>query len=511
MTERQPSRPAAALAGLVAGGLGLGFAELVAGLLPGAASPVLAIGSLLIALQPPNAKQLVVDLFGTADKLVLNLGVLAGALVVSALLGLLARRSLRAAQSGFAALGLFAAIAAARDPLFDLLLSVIVGAISVGISLFALPLLLAPAVPRAHPEPRMLDFDRRRFLGTSVALAGAAIGSGVIGRVLLERRAAEAAAVPDVPAAAVPAAPLPAGAQLAVEGITPLVVDNRDFYRIDTSLLTPRLDVADWRLTIDGMVDRPLTIDYGELLAMPLVESYVTIACVSNEVGGNLVGNALWRGVSLRELLDRAGIQDGATQVVGRSFDGWTAGFPTAWLDPPDREALVAVAMNGEPLPPEHGFPARLIVPGLFGYVSATKWLTNIQLTTLEGFDGYWVPLGWAKDAPILTQSRIDVPRGGSSVAAGQQPVAGVAWAPDRGVSAVEVQVDDGAWQPAEVSAPISDATWVQWLFRWEATAGSHTLRVRATDGDGVVQTDQVTRPPPDGARGHHSIQVTVG
>jgi hypothetical protein len=226
-------------------------------------------------------------------------------------------------------------------------------------------------------------------------------------------------------------------------------------------------------------------------------------------VGGNLVGNALWRGARLRDLLDRAGVHDGATQIVGRSAD-WTAGFPTSWLDVPDREALVAVAMNGEPLPPEHGFPARLIVPGLYGYVSATKWLTNIQLTTWEGFNGYWVPLGWAKEAPILTQSRIDVPCSGASLSAGLQPIAGVAWAPDRGVKGVEVQVDDGAWMPAEISTPISDATWVQWLFRWEATSGSHTIRVRATDGTGDVQTDRVTEPPPDGARGHHTIRVRV-
>jgi DMSO/TMAO reductase YedYZ molybdopterin-dependent catalytic subunit len=243
---------------------------------------------------------------------------------------------------------------------------------------------------------------------------------------------------------------------------------------------------------------------------MEMHEQYVTIACVSNEVGGNLVGNALWKGVPLRELLDRAGVQSGASQVVGHAFDGWTAGFPTAWLDNPDREALVAVAMNGEPLPAEHGFPARLIVPGLYGYVSATKWLTKIGLTTLEAFNGYWVPLGWAKEAPILTQSRIDVPRRGESVAAGQVAVAGVAWAPDRGISAVEVQVDDDPWAPAELSAPISDATWVQWLYRWTAAPGTHRLSVRATDGTGEVQTASVSRPPPDGARGHHAINVQV-
>jgi DMSO/TMAO reductase YedYZ molybdopterin-dependent catalytic subunit len=405
-----------------------------------------------------------------------------------------------------------ALVAAIRDPLFDPLLAAIMAAFSVGISVITLPWLLRMAAPRTAEAARMLDFDRRRFLGTSVALAGAAVTSGVIGRVLLERRATAAAAVPDVPAAGATAAPLPTGAELPVEGISPLVTSNRYFYRIDTTLLTPRLDASKWSLSVSGMVDHPFTIDYQELLAMPLVEQYVTIACVSNEVGGDLVGNALWRGARLRDLLDRAGVQAGATQVVGRSRDtDFTAGFPTAWLDAPDREALVAVAMNGEPLPPEHGYPARLIVPGLFGYVSATKWLTDIELTTLEAFDGYWVPLGWAKEAPILTQSRIDVPRNGSSLPVGVQPVAGVAWAPDRGVSAVEVQIDDGPWEQAEVSTPISDATWVQWLYRWQAAPGTHTLRVRATDGDGEVQTEQVTRPPPDGARGHHTIRVSIG
>jgi DMSO/TMAO reductase YedYZ molybdopterin-dependent catalytic subunit len=511
MTERSPSRLTAALAGLLAGGLGLGVAELIAGLLPGAPSPVLAIGSLLIALQPPNAKQLVVELFGTADKLVLNLVVLGGALALSAGLGLLERRRPGWGRIGFVALGGLALLAAIRDPLVDLPLAVISGAIGVGISTWILPRLLRSALPRQAQSPRMLDFDRRRFLGTTVALAGAAVTSGLVGRVLLERRASAAAALPPLPSAHETASPPPAGAELAVDGITPLVVANRDFYRIDTSLLIPRLDATDWRLTVDGMVARPFTIDYSELLDMPLVEQYVTIACVSNEVGGDLVGNALWRGVRLRDLLNRAGVEAGATQVVGRSFDGWTAGFPTAWIDEPSREALVAVAMNGEALPPEHGFPARLIVPGLYGYVSATKWLTNIQLTTLQAFDGYWVPLGWAKEAPILTQSRIDVPRAGSSLQAGTQPVAGVAWAPDRGVAGVEVQVDDGAWMPAEISAPISDATWVQWLFRWQAAPGQHTLRVRATDGEGTVQTDQSTRPAPDGARGRHTIQVNVG
>jgi DMSO/TMAO reductase YedYZ molybdopterin-dependent catalytic subunit len=511
MTERKPSRAAAALCGVLAGALGLGMAELIAGLVPGAPSPVLSIGALLISLQPPGAKDFVVNLFGTNDKLALSVAVVIGALVLSAGIGLLARRSLFAGRIAFGGLGLFALLAAVLDPLFDPMLAVATAAVSIAVSAWSLGWLLGLATPHTTQATRMMDFERRRFLGAAVGVGAVAVTSGLLGRTLLNQRASATAAVPPIPSPGATAPPLPAGAELSVDGITPLVVPNSDFYRIDTSLLVPRPDVATWSLSVSGMVDHPFTLNYEELLAMPLVEQYVTIACVSNEVGGDLVGNALWRGARLRDLLDRAGVQSGATQLVGRSVDNWTAGFPTAWLDAEGREALVAVAMNGDPLPPEHGFPARLIVLGLYGYVSATKWLESIELTTLEAFDGYWVPLGWAKEAPILTQSRIDVPSDRGSVSAGQQPVAGVAWAPDRGVSAVEVQVDGGAWAPAELSTPISDATWVQWLYRWDAPAGSHTLRVRATDGTGEVQTATITDPAPDGARGYHSITVQVG
>jgi DMSO/TMAO reductase YedYZ molybdopterin-dependent catalytic subunit len=512
MTNLTPSAPRAAVAGLVAGGLGVGLSEVLAGLLPGAPSLVLSIGSLVIALQPGGAKQLMVDLFGEADKLVLNLAVLLVALGGGAALGLIARRASFLATAGFAVVGLLGFVAAMRDPLVDPLLAGLTASLAAGAAAFTLPRLLRLAAPQGEPEATMLDFKRRRFLGATISLASVAAVSGVAGRVLLERRAEASGAVRDVPPPGATAPPLPDGAELEVAGISPIVTPNPTFYRIDTALLVPRLDAATWSLSVSGMVDRPYSVNYEELLAMPLVEQYVTIACVSNEVGGGLVGNALWRGVRLREILDRAGVQAGATQIVGRSRpnDNWTAGFPTAWLDDPEREALVAVAMNGEPLPPAHGFPARLIVPGLFGYVSATKWLTDIELTTLEAFDAYWVPLGWAKEAPILTQSRIDVPRSGSSVEAGSVAVAGVAWAPDRGIERVEVRVDDGAWAEAELSTPISDATWVQWLYRWQASPGDHQLTVRATDGTREVQTDRVTRPPPDGARGHHSIRVSV-
>jgi len=253
-----------------------------------------------------------------------------------------------------------------------------------------------------------------------------------------------------------------------------------------------------------------VTLSYAELVALPIVEQYVTIACVSNFVGGDLVGNAKWTGVNLRDVLAMAGVQGSADQLVGRSVDDFTAGMPVEWVMDQSRVPMIAVAMNDAPLPREHGYPARLIVPGLYGYVSATKWLAELELTRFDQFQGYWVPLGWAAKAPILTQSRIDVPHDGASVAAGHVAVAGVAWAPDRGVSGVEVKVDDGAWTPARISAPISKATWVQWLLDWNATSGPHDIEVRAIDGTGDVQTDQRSDPAPDGARGHDVIRVNV-
>ena len=354
--------------------------------------------------------------------------------------------------------------------------------------------------------------------GPSLQAGGAlAIGSlvaGSIGRYLLERKRAPAA--PVGPPAGAPSPPrcLPARTSPRTTspqaGLSPIVVPNDDFYRIDTAFIPPSVDRATWRLKVTGLVDREVELTYEELVALPIIEQYVTIACVSNEVGGDLVGNARWTGVALRDVLEIAGVQPAADQLVGRSVDGWTAGMPVEWVMDPSRVPMIAVGMNGEPLPRAHGYPARLIVPGLYGYVSATKWVTELELTRFDQFQGYWVPLGWAERAPILTQSRIDVPSSGEQVQAGSVPIAGVAWAPDRGIRGVEVQVDDGAWLPATLSAPISKATWVQWLFRWDATPGSHQVSVRAIDGTGEVQTDRTSRPAPDGARGHHTISVNV-
>jgi DMSO/TMAO reductase YedYZ molybdopterin-dependent catalytic subunit len=512
MTAPVPRRAFAALAGAAAGTAAIGVNELMAGLIAGAPSFVVEIGSAVIALQPPGAKQFVVDLFGTNDKLVFNLLIVAVAIGGSAVLGIVARHRFGLAVIGFAAAGTAAmAISVLLDPLVEPVLAVLSAAVSVGVAAFVLRFLLDLA-PRPEPEAEMPDWSRRRFIGTSLAVAGVAVAGGLTGRLLGGR---EPVATPtDVPPLPDPVDPLPdlaAATSLGVDGVSPIVTPNDQFYRIDTSLMTPRLDAATWELTVTGMVDRPLTFSYADLLARPLHERYVTIACVSNEVGGDLVGNALWRGALLRDVLESAGVQEGATQVVGRSFDGWTCGFPTEWVMTDARDALIAVAMNDEPLPAQHGYPARLIVPGLFGYVSATKWLTNIELTTWDAFDAYWVPLGWAKEGPILTQSRIDIPRARSTVTAGEVAVAGVAWAPDRGIERVEVQVDDGEWQEAELSTAINAATWLQWRYPWAATSGEHRLSVRATDGDGVVQESRVTRPPPDGARGYHTITVTVG
>ena len=498
-----------AVAGFVAGAAGLAASELFAGLVDGAPSLVTAIGALVIDLQPPGAKQFVVDLVGEADKLALNVLVGVVALVLAAALGVLARGRWRIATLGFAVVAAGAAAASLRDPLVDPILAVLSALLAVGTGAVVMRRLLGPDDRRTVAE--MPAWERRQFLGSALAVGGLAIVGGGIGRYLLERQPQRVSGpVPTaLPSAAASAPPLPPGA-IDVAGVSPLVVPTEDFYRIDTKLLIPRLDAATWSVTIDGMVDRPLTLTYADLLARPQVERYVTIACVSNEVGGHLVGNAKWTGVPLRDLLDEAGVADGASQVVGRAFDGWTAGFPSGWLNGPGAGALLAVGMNDAALTPAHGFPARLIIPGLYGYVSATKWITNITLTTLEAVDGYWIPLGWAKDGPILLQSRIDVP-GGGSVASGQVAVAGVAWAPTRGVSAVEVQVDDEPWQAAGLGPAISDETWVQWVYRWDAAPGTHRLRVRATDGEGILQEERSTPPAPDGARGYHSVQVSVG
>jgi DMSO/TMAO reductase YedYZ molybdopterin-dependent catalytic subunit len=298
--------------------------------------------------------------------------------------------------------------------------------------------------------------------------------------------------------------------------VTPFLTPNNDFYRIDTALSFPSVDLDTWKVEIKGRVDRPIALSYADLLARPQIERVVTLCCVSNEVGGDLISTASFRGVRLADLLDEAGVHDDAEQVFSTSVDGWTCGFPVS-VARDGRDAMIAVGMNGEALPLEHGFPARLVVPGLYGYVSATKWLRTIELTSWDAKEGYWVPRGWARDAPVKTQSRIDVPRRGEKVSAaaaaagGGVKIAGVAWAQHRGIDKVEVRIDEGDWRAARLGSDVTDDAWRQWVLDWtDATPGKHTIQVRATDKTGAAQTEEIAPPDPDGATGYHTRTITV-
>jgi DMSO/TMAO reductase YedYZ molybdopterin-dependent catalytic subunit len=513
-----------AFAGAVAVGAALAVGELVAGLLPGVPSPLLAVARFIVDVQPPGAKDLVVALFGEADKAAFQVLIILVGLGIGAALGRFTpmRPDIAAVVLvGFTAAG-FAASLRETDVSLPLSAGAAGAEAIVGIRLLQWLVRIAqgstatPRTPTGAPaKGGMPDWSRRSLLQTGGAIAVGSIVAGSVGRLLLERRRAPALPpVGDLPVAPGPAT-LPSGADLATTdlseaGLSPIVVPNPKFYRIDTAFIPPTVDRATWRLKVSGLVDREVTLTYDELVAMPIIEQYVTIACVSNEVGGNLVGNAKWTGVNLRDVLAMAGVQGSADELVGRDVDGFTAGMPVEWVMDQSRTPMIAVAMNDAPLPREHGYPARLIIPGLYGYVSATKWLAELGLTRFDQFEAFWIPRGWAAKAPILTQSRIDVPRNGANLKAGHVAVAGVAWAPDRGISGVEVKVDDGEWAAARLSAAISKATWVQWLYDWDAPAGAHKLEVRAIDGTGDVQTDQHSEPAPDGARGHHTIRVSV-
>jgi DMSO/TMAO reductase YedYZ molybdopterin-dependent catalytic subunit len=543
---------AAGLSGALAGGIATAASELLAGLIGGVPSLVVAVGVRAIALQPPGAERVMVALFGTNDKVALNLMVVAATIAIGGAAGIIAARRFWAGATIFGVFGIMAAAAAVQEPLVAPLPAVANAILAVAAGLVGLRLLLSRAPRRIEPgevEARLAEVEpenagegqaaagtegipfwmdegpiwtRRRFLIASAATLGSVTVGGAIGRLLIDAQHPEGVlSTSRLPAALNPVPPLSADESLNVPGLGPIVVPNDKFFRVDINLLVPEVDLSTWRLQVKGMVDHPLTFTYDQLLAMPLFEQYVTLACVSNPVGGTLVGNTLWTGVRLKDVLASAGVQPGATQIVGRSVDDFTVGFPTAWATAPEREPMIAVGMNRLPLPASHGFPARLIVPGLFGYVSATKWLSSIELTTREAVDGYWIPLGWAKDGPILTQSRIDVPAAGAHLSPGPIELAGIAWAPDRGVSKVEVNFDSGPWQAATISRPISKATWVHWQAPWSATSGRHTIEVRATDDTGEVQPDVnftgisdidqvLSDPAPNGAHGHHRIFVQV-
>jgi DMSO/TMAO reductase YedYZ molybdopterin-dependent catalytic subunit len=501
-----------ALVGLLAAVAALAAAELAAVLVRPEASPVVAVGDGVVDATPTGLREWAISQFGTNDKRVLIGSILVLLVLLSLGTGALAVRRRAVGLAGVAVLGLVGAVAAATRPDAERLDPVpsLVGAL---VGAIALVLLLRPLRPRGSTVADAdADAGRRRLLVAALWVGVASVAAGWLGRSLNARRGATAAARAAVrlPAPAVPAAALPAGSDLAIAGLSPFTTPTGDFYRIDTALLVPQLSTDGWRLRVHGMVDHEVELGFAQLLGRDLVERDITLTCVSNEVGGDLAGNARWLGAPLAALLDEVGVDPGADLILSRSKDGMTIGTPTAVVMD-GRDAMLAVGMNGEPLPAEHGFPVRMVVPGLYGYVSATKWLVDLELTRFDRETPYWVERGWVAKAPILTASRIDTPRAFADLPAGRVAVAGVAWAQHRGIATVEVRVDRGRWVPARLAEVPSADTWRQWVWEWDATAGRHLLEVRATDADGVPQPGRQRMPFPSGATGWHAVEVSVG
>ncbi|NHN55739.1 molybdopterin-dependent oxidoreductase [Calidifontibacter sp. DB0510] len=502
----------AIVGGLVTGLVTLGLAELLAGLLTrfgwssGAGSPVLSVGGAFIDRTPPWLKDFAVSTFGTADKTVLLIGISLVLTVLSAVVGLLAFRRFAAGVTLFVVLVAVAALAIVTRPdsgAFDPV-PLLVGA-------YAGLLTLRAWWHRARGTSEGATGPDRRAL-LRLGAGGAALGVlGIVaGRVVSgSARAVDAARKAFVVPFVKTPVRIPSGVSVGVPGVTPFLDPWGQFYRIDTALSVPQIDPAQWQLKVTGMVEREITLTWDELLAKPMQQALITLMCVSNEVGGRLNGNAIWTGWPVRELLKEAGVKPGADMVLSRSSDGFTAGTPLEALTD-NRNSLLAVAMNSRALPPEHGFPVRLVVPGLYGYVSATKWVVELKVTTFAADQGYWTPRGWSAKGPVKTSSRIDVPADGDTVDAGTVAIAGVAWAQHRGIKAVEVQVDSGPWQPAELGTEATIDAWRQWVVRWKATSGRHTVKVRAIDASGAVQIAQEAPPAPDGSTGYHTISVTV-
>ena len=501
--------------GLLSAAVALGIGHLTAGLVGGTSSPVIAVGSTAIDASPEWLKSYAIRTFGTNDKAVLVAGIGAVVAIVAIIVGVVALHRPRVGIGALVTLGILGAAAAVARPENGLGAAVPSIAASVaGLATFRWlrrAAGLVTLVTGAGDADGILppSFDRRRFLLAGAGAAGIAAVSGLAGRFLIRRAEAGASrAAVRIPAPADVAPLPPAGADLHIPDVGPFITPNDSFYRVDTSILVPSVTAEGWTLRVHGMVRKELSLDYATLLARPLMERDVTLTCVSNPVGGRYIGNARWIGAPLADLLREAGVDPAADQIVSRSVDGFTVGTPTAAVMD-GRDAMLAVAMNGEPLPLDHGFPVRMIVPGLYGYVSATKWLVDIELTTFGAYDAYWVRRGWAQQAPIKTESRIDTPKQSATLSAGRVSVAGIAWAQHRGISKVEVSVD-GAWRPARLAAQDMIDTWRQWVFPWDATPGDHTLAVRATDDTGATQTSTVADPVPNGATGDHTISVTV-
>lgn len=506
----------AALAGAAAGAVTVGTGALVAVVAGPSSDPLVAVGAAFVDATPGWLKDWAVLAFGTADKVALAVGEVLVLAVLAALAGVLARRRWTWGAVLVVALGGVAALAAVARPDAGLLAPApaLVGAAAGLVALRALVRRLpAPPAPGTAP-PDVLRGpvpDRRTFLLTTAAVAAVGVLATVAGRAVTAgaRGARAVREALQLPAPVRPAPEPPTDVDLGIEGVEPWVTPPDDFYRIDTALVVPQVDPRTWRLRVHGMVAREVELTWDELLAGDLVEAWVTLACVSNPVGGDLVGNQRWLGLPVREVLARAVPDADADMVLSRSVDGFTASTPLEALTDA-RDALLAVAMDGAPLPPEHGFPVRMVVPGLYGYVSATKWVTDLEVTRFDRAEAYWTVRGWSPLGPVKTQSRIEVPRPGVDVAAGDVVVAGTAWAQHRGVTQVQVRVDDGPWQDADLAADAGVDTWRQWRWRWtDAPAGEHLLSVRAWDPEGP-QTAVPAGVVPDGASGYDTVLVRV-
>ena len=529
--------------GLLSGAVGVCAAFLVSGISGVVGNPVVAVAQLAIDLSPPPVKNFAIREFGTHDKLVLQIGVLVVLAVFAGFVGVLAQRREANGLIGVAIFGAIGLIAAGTRPTATAadLLPALIGAAAAAGTLVMLTRSAEPPVSRRERTTREADdadaagadqesrgepirsagqvraaalsvFEppRRQFLTLGAVAAGVAAASYAGGRLLSEQASVSSEVKSlHLPAPATPAPALPISAELRVPGLSSFVTSNAAFYRVDTAIVLPQIPPSSWQLRIHGMVRRELTISFDQLLRRPLTEAYITLTCVSNPVGGPYIGNARWLGASLGALLREAGIRAGADQLYCTSSDGFTSGTPVQTaMD--GRDALLAVGMNGKPLPTAHGFPVRTVVPGLYGYVSACKWITDIEVTTYAANHAYWSERGWSQQAPIKTESRIDVPSGRGPVKAGPTSIAGVAWAQHKGIDAVEVRVDRGPWLQAKLAAVPGIDTWRQWSADWEATPGTRRIEARATDATGYTQTAFVAPPEPDGASGYPVVTVTV-
>lgn len=514
-----------ALAGIVSAAAFLAVAELVTLLVAPESSPILAVGSFVIDIVPQPIKEFAIATFGEADKVVLlcSLGLaVAVAAAIGGILQFFARpfglvvlviagalsTAATVTRSG-------ASVLAAAPPVLGTLVGCAVLILLITrLRVWSGDVVAGSAARTGPPDaetPAAREVGRRSFLIVTGAVGLSAVVVGIGARMLNATSASIDAARRELrlpePRTTVT---IPQGAEFEVDGLSPLITPNADFYRVDTALTVPAVDPTTWRLVIDGMVRERVELSFDDLVGMGLDEYSVTLTCVSNEVGGGLVGNAIWQGVPIRDILKMAGPQAGADMVLSRSVDGYTASTPLESLTDDGLDAIFAVAMNGEPLPLEHGFPVRMVVPGLYGYVSATKWVTELKVTTFDADEAYWTPRGYAAQAPIKFASRIDTPRSGKPVVAGTVAVAGVAWAQTVGIDRVEVRIDDGGWQSATLSNPINSDTWVQWMMPWEATAGTHYVEVRAINKNGETQTEERAPIAPDGSSGWQRVLVTV-